>query len=67
MDKVMYAHLISLLDIYERNKKDCAGHDDYVYYSGACDALKKLKSKMDNYEAVSTIRKSATIESGTDR
>lgn len=47
MDKVMYAQLISLLDIYERNKKDCGGHDDYVYYSGACDALKKLKRKME--------------------
>lgn len=47
MEQVMYAQLISLLDIYERNKKDCAGHDDYVYYSGACDALKKLKRKME--------------------
>lgn len=47
MDKVMYAQLISLLEIYERNKKDCGGHDDYVYYSGACDALKKLKRKME--------------------
>lgn len=41
----MYAQLVLLLDIYERNKKDCAGHDDYVYYSGAIDALKKLKEK----------------------
>jgi hypothetical protein len=48
MDKVMYAQLILLLDIYERNKKDCAGHDDYVYYSGACDALKKLKEKIES-------------------
>lgn len=48
MDKVMYAQLVLLLDIYERNKKDCAGHDDYVYYSGACDALKKLKEKIES-------------------
>lgn len=47
MDSTMYAQLLSLLEIYERSKKDCAGHDDYVYYSGACDALKKLKKKME--------------------
>lgn len=47
MDKTMYSQLILLLDIYESNKKNCAGHDDYVYYSGACDALKKLKKKME--------------------
>lgn len=47
MDQVMYAQLISLLDVYERNKKDCGEHDDYVYYSGAVDALKKLKRKME--------------------
>lgn len=41
----MYAQLILLLDVYEENKKNCAEHDDYVYYSGACDALKKLKEK----------------------
>ena len=45
MDKVLYAQLISLLEIYERNKKDSKRPDDYVYYSGACDALKKLKRK----------------------
>lgn len=45
MENVLYAQLITLLDVYERNKKDCRGHDDYVYYSGACDALKKLKAK----------------------
>lgn len=54
MDKIMYAHLITLLEVYERNKKDCGGHDDYVYYSGAVDALKKLKEKMDRYEAERT-------------
>lgn len=58
MDQVLYAQLILLLDIYERNKKDCAGHDDYVYYSGACDALKKLKDKVkDRYETERTTQK----------
>lgn len=47
MEHVMYAQLISLLDIYERNKKYSAGYDNYVYYSGACDALKMLKRKME--------------------
>lgn len=50
MDKVMYAQLVSLLDIYERNKKDSKEHEYYIYYSGACDALKKLKRKMESYE-----------------
>lgn len=45
MDNVLYAQLISLLDIYERIKKDCRNHDEYVFYSGGCDALKKLKRK----------------------
>lgn len=48
MDKVIYAQLVSLLDIYERNKKDCGEHDDRVYYSGACDALNKLKRKVES-------------------
>lgn len=48
MDKVMYAQLVSLLDIYERIKKDCVCHDDYVYFAGACDALKKLKRKIED-------------------
>lgn len=47
MDQVMYAQLVSLLDIYERSKKDSRGQTDYVYYSGACDALRKLKRKME--------------------
>lgn len=47
MDKVLYAQLIALLDLYEGNKKASISHDDYVYYSGACDALRKLKSKYD--------------------
>mgnify|MGYP003310546137 CR=1 FL=1 len=55
MDKVMYAQLITLLAIYEKNKKDCGGHDDYVYYSGACDALKKLKRKLESNETEGTI------------
>lgn len=56
MDKVMYVQLVSLLDIYERIKKDCGKHDDYVYYSGACDALRKLKRKIeDSYETKRTI------------
>lgn len=55
MDRVMYAQLISLLDIYKEYKKESHGHDGYVYYSGACDALKKLKSKIDDYEAERTI------------
>lgn len=54
MDKVIYAQLISLLEIYERNKKDCGKEDIYVYYSGACDALNKLKCKIDSYEAERT-------------
>lgn len=41
----MYAHLIELLNIYRGNQKNCAKHDDYVYYSGACDALLKLAEK----------------------
>ena len=48
MDKVIYAQLVSLLDIYERNKKDCGEQDDRVYYSGACDALNKLKRKVES-------------------
>lgn len=47
MDLVLYAQLITLLDIYERKKDDCWGCEDYVYYLGACDALKKLKEKID--------------------
>lgn len=47
MEQVMYAQLISLLEIYERIKKDSRRQTDYVYYSGACDALKKLKRKME--------------------
>lgn len=43
----MYAQLVLLIDIYERNKKDCTGKYDYIYYSGAIDALKKLKEKYD--------------------
>lgn len=54
MDRVMYLQLVSLLNIYQRCKKECGGHDDYVYYSGACDALKKLKDKMDSYETERT-------------
>lgn len=54
MDKVIYAQLLSLLDVYERSKKDCGEHDNYVYYSGACDALKKLKRKIESYETERT-------------
>lgn len=43
----MYAQLVLLLDIYERNKKDSAVKYDYIYNSGAVDALKKLKEKYD--------------------
>ena len=52
MDKILYAQLITLLDVYERSKKDCGKHDDYVYYSGACDALQKLKRKYDAQAAI---------------
>lgn len=48
MDKVIYAQLISLLDVYERNRKDCGEHDQNIYYLGACDALKKLKRKVES-------------------
>lgn len=43
----MYAQLVLLLDIYEKNKKDSAVKYDYIYNSGAVDALKKLKEKYD--------------------
>ena len=51
MDKVLYAQLVCLLDIYEEYKKHCVTQANYIYYSGACDALKKLKGKIESYEA----------------
>lgn len=54
MDKVMYIQLVCLLDIYKGRKRECGGHDQYIYYSGACDALEELKNKMDRYEAERT-------------
>lgn len=50
----MYAQLVALLDYYEGFKKESVKPDNYVYYAGACDALKRLKEKMERYEAERT-------------
>lgn len=50
MDKILYAQIDSLLDVYERDKKDSGGYEYYVYCSGACDALKKLKRVIEKAE-----------------
>lgn len=47
MDQILYAQLVTLLDIYEKIKNECWWCEDYVYFLGACDALKKLKEKID--------------------
>lgn len=66
MNEVLYAQLVSLLDVYERDKKDSQGYEYYVYNSGACDALRKLKSKIESYEEERINRESPAIESGAD-
>lgn len=54
MNEVMYEELVSLLDIYERNKKESDGLGDCVFYEGAIYALKELKRKIESYEAERT-------------
>lgn len=54
MDKVLYAQLIALLDVYESQKRNSSGSLKYGYYSGACDALRKLKRKFESYETERT-------------
>lgn len=54
--EIFYAQLISLIDEYERKKKNSFKHDDYIYYMGACYALRELKGKIEScYETKGTI------------
>lgn len=50
MDEVIYAQLITLLDVCERLKKESGARETYIYYSGAVDILKKLKRKIESCE-----------------
>lgn len=50
MKENILAHLDALLAIYEGYKKDSKLKETYVYNSGACDALKKLRRKIVNLE-----------------
>lgn len=50
MKETILAHLDTLLALYEGYKKDCKFEETYIYNSGACEALKKLRCKIENLE-----------------
>lgn len=48
MKETILAHLDTLLALYEDYKKHCKFKETYIYNSGAIEALKKLKCKIEN-------------------